>query len=158
MFWDEEVKNKKQSPTKWFGFWWISLRHQQISENSIGDGWEGVSVFSKDTSCTLLEGGAVVVVVQKLKRKQDNWILRAMSGPRLSQHYHVSRGTLLVLLIRRLTRRVAVCIYRDDSKNDVYTVCSWNSVNVVIIICTLFKKPTIVIIVWINSYMSVSLW
>jgi len=52
MFWDEEVKNKKQSPAKRFGFWWISLRHQQISENSIGDGWEGVSVFSKDTSCT----------------------------------------------------------------------------------------------------------
>jgi len=52
MFWDEVVKNKKQSPTKRFGFWWISLRHQQISENSIGDGWEGVSVFSKDTSCT----------------------------------------------------------------------------------------------------------
>jgi len=52
MFVDGEVKNKKQFPTKWFGFWWISLRHQQISENSIGDGWEGVSVFSKDTSCT----------------------------------------------------------------------------------------------------------
>jgi len=98
---------------------------------------------------------AVVVVVEKLKRKQDNWILRAMSGPRLSQHHHVSRGTLLVLLIRRLTRRVAMCIYRDDSKNDVYTVCSWNSVNVVIIICTLFKKPTIVIIVWTNSYTSI---
>jgi len=52
MFGDKEVKNKKQSPTKRFGFWWISLRHQQISENSIGDGWEGVSVFSKDMSCT----------------------------------------------------------------------------------------------------------
>jgi hypothetical protein len=37
--------------------------------------------FSKDTS--LYNGSAEAVVVQKLKRKRDNWILRAMNEPEL---------------------------------------------------------------------------